>query len=106
MTFRELSELTGEPLRFVQIELTEEDAKILRQIPGYENFDPRKEVLLMIKAVYGLKDAPRAWRLEWSAAAVGRARALLHSQNLRLVEDVQIPVGAHRIGEGALCRAS
>ena len=62
MTFEELSRITGEPLRQVQFELTPEDALLLRKIPGFEGFDPNTEVLTMIKAIYGLKDAPRAWR--------------------------------------------
>ena len=62
LSFKELSELTGEPLRVVQFELSREDAKILQKIAGFEAFNAEKEVLLMVKAVYGLKDAPRAWR--------------------------------------------
>ena len=62
MTFEELSRITGEKLRVVQFEVTPEDAILLRKIPGFEGFDPATEVLSMIKAVYGLKDAPRAWR--------------------------------------------
>ena len=61
MTFEEYAKLTGEPLRVVQFELTREDAVTLQKIPGFETFDPDTEVLLMVKAVYGLKDAPRAW---------------------------------------------
>ena len=62
MTFEELSKLTGEPLRAVEFDLSPEDVKILRQIPGFETFDPATETLTMIKPIYGLKDAPRAWR--------------------------------------------
>ena len=62
MTFQELSELTGEPVRSVQCELAPEDVTMLRTIPGFEDFDPKTEVLDMLKAIYGLKDAPRAWR--------------------------------------------
>lgn len=62
MTCEELVRLTGEPLRYVEVELTSEDAALLRKIPGYENFNVKAEVLKMLKAVHGLKDAPRAWR--------------------------------------------
>ena len=34
----------------VQFELTKDDAAILRGIPGFETFDPREEVLAMVKA--------------------------------------------------------
>ncbi len=62
LSFKELSELTGEPLRVVQFELHPDDIKLLREISGYSDFNPRTEVIEMVKAVYGLKDAPRAWR--------------------------------------------
>jgi hypothetical protein len=62
MTFEDLSRLTGEPLRAVEFDLSPEDVKILKQIPGFETFDPATETLTMIKPIYGLKDAPRAWR--------------------------------------------
>ena len=62
MTFEELSRLTGMPLRKVEFTLAADDVALLRKIKGYEDFDPLKEVLAMIKPIYGLKDAPRAWR--------------------------------------------
>ena len=62
MTFAELAELTGEPLRAVQFELSAADVALLQCIPGFENFNPHLECLSMIKPIYGLKDAPRAWR--------------------------------------------
>ena len=64
LTWEELSEVTGTVLRSVQFELTRpEDVALLRTLPGFKDFDPNYEVLDMIKAIYGLKDAPRAWRL-------------------------------------------
>jgi hypothetical protein len=62
MTFEELARLSGEPLRHVQFELAPEDVLLLKKLPGFENFDPATEVLDMVKPIYGLKDAPRAWR--------------------------------------------
>ena len=62
LTFEDLSQLTGTEVRKVQFRLAPEDIPILRKIPGYEDFDPETEVLEMIKPIYGLKDAPRAWR--------------------------------------------
>ena len=46
----------------MKVDLTPEDTVLLKQVPGYETFDPRYEVLSMKKAVYGLKDSPRDWR--------------------------------------------
>ena len=64
MTFQEMSKLTGDPIRSVQVLLRPDDVEVIRAIPGYEDFDPARECLDMVKAVYGLKDAPRAWRFE------------------------------------------
>ena len=61
MTFEELSRLSGQPLRTVQFELAAADIPLLKRIPGFEDFDPNREVLTMFKPIYGLKDAPRAW---------------------------------------------
>ncbi len=36
--------------------------ELLRKIKGFEDFHPARETLEMIKPIYGLKDAPRAWR--------------------------------------------
>ncbi len=64
MTFAELSELTGQPMRAVEFQVNGEDLEILRDIPGFEDYDPNEEVLSMEKPIYGLKDAPRAWRVK------------------------------------------
>ena len=62
MTFEEYARATGEQLREVEFEVTAEDAELIRKLPGFEDFDYKTEVLKMLKAIYGLKDAPRAWR--------------------------------------------
>ena len=62
MTFAEMARHTGEPLRSVEFDLHPRDVPILRKLKGFELFDPRTETLRMIKPIYGLKDAPRAWR--------------------------------------------
>ena len=41
MTSEELAQLTGEPLRHVEVDLAPEDIVLLKQLPGYETFDPR-----------------------------------------------------------------
>ena len=60
MTFAEIAELTGEPLREVQFDFPAADAWLLRQLPQMHNFDINSELLDLIKAMWGLKDAPRA----------------------------------------------
>jgi hypothetical protein len=62
MTFEELSKYTGEPLRHIQLQLSASDVEFVRKQKGFEDFDPARECIDMLKAVYGLKDAPRAWR--------------------------------------------
>ena len=39
-----------------------EDHECLRRLLDVNDFDPVKEILAMTKPIYGLKDAPRAWR--------------------------------------------
>ena len=46
----------------MEVDLDAEDVALIRQLPGYTDFNPRTETFQMLKAVYGLKDAPRAWR--------------------------------------------
>ena len=62
MTFEELAKYTGEPVRSVEFELHPNDVIYLRALPDFGDFNPATEVLTMIKPIYGLKDAPRAWR--------------------------------------------
>ena len=59
VTYEELSELTGEPAREVNFYLPASNVPLLRKIPGFESFDPQKEVLHCDKPGTGLVDAPR-----------------------------------------------
>ena len=70
LTFEEYARLTGQQLRAVQFRVAPSDVPLVRRIKGYEDFDPDKEVLTMLKAIYGLKDAPRAWRKRLHLALV------------------------------------
>eukprot|EP00435_Cladocopium_sp_Y103_P048141 s730_g14.t1 len=62
LTFAELHESGGQ-LREVQISLPPGGEFLLRDIEGYEDFDPFSEVLVLIKPGFGLRDAPRLWLL-------------------------------------------
>ena len=62
MTFEQIAQLTGAPLREVEFDLAPEDVQLLHKLPGWSDFDPARETIRMLKPVYGLKDAPRAWR--------------------------------------------
>lgn len=63
LTFQEIAELTGEPLRSVQFVMPPGCVHLLRRLPGLEDFDPITEILDFLKAMWGLKDAPRAFGL-------------------------------------------
>ena len=61
VTYQELSEITGEPLRDVNFYLNPVSVAVLKQVPGFEDFDPALEVLHCTKPVTGSVDAPRAF---------------------------------------------
>ena len=67
LTFEEVSKMTGQPLRSVQLTLPKGAAALLQRIPGYESFDPVLHVLDMLRPGFGLKDAPRLWHLRCDA---------------------------------------
>ena len=58
LIFEEVSKMTGQPLRSVQLTLPKGAAALLQKIPGYESFDPVLHVLDMLRPGFGLKDAP------------------------------------------------
>ena len=63
MTFEQIGKLEGEIKREVQLTLPPGCIPVLQQIQGYEDFDPNREVLAMLRGGFGLKDAPRLWQL-------------------------------------------
>ena len=62
LSFEELSKLTGTECRAVPLDVPKQDLDCLKQIKGFENLTRFVEILTMLKPIYGLKDAPRAWR--------------------------------------------
>eukprot|EP00975_Prorocentrum_lima_P044854 9393549-Prorocentrum_lima.AAC.1 len=57
MTFQEIARETGDNLRSVQFDFPAADVWILRKLPGMEDFDNTVEILDLVKAMWGLKDA-------------------------------------------------
>ena len=55
--------ITGVQQREVCLEITKGSLASVRQLPGMEDFDPNIHVLQMLKGGFGLKDAPRMWRI-------------------------------------------
>ena len=62
LTFEEFAELTDTELRMVEMKLSDRDIEIFKKLPGMEKFDPKIHFIKLLKPIYGLKDAPRAWR--------------------------------------------
>ena len=58
MTYEKIAEMTGEPLRSVQFDFPRHDAWLLQQLPGMSDYNHHTEVLDLVKALWGLKDAP------------------------------------------------
>ncbi|MFM7985663.1 MAG: hypothetical protein ACKPKO_40760, partial [Candidatus Fonsibacter sp.] len=63
VTYKELAGATGEPLREVNFVLPANCIALLRQIPGYETFNPALAVLHCEKPGTGCNDAPRCFSL-------------------------------------------
>ena len=61
-TFEELSALKSQDMRKVEFDAPETDIDCLKQLQNVKDYDPAKEALTMLKPIYGLKDAPGAWR--------------------------------------------
>ena len=76
VTYEELAELTGEPLREVNFDLDWESTNYLRHLPGFEGFNRNTEVLGMLKPGTGCVDAPRCFSLKLSGAVVGKFGAV------------------------------
>ena len=55
--------MTGEPTREVISYLPASSILLLRKVPGFETFDPQKEVLHCDKPGTGLTDAPRVFSI-------------------------------------------
>ena len=64
VTYKELAELSGEPLREVNFVLPACCIQFLRRILGYEDFDPAREVLHCDKPGTGCNDAPRCFSMK------------------------------------------
>ena len=68
MTFEQIAKVTGKPIRSVQFKVPANTVHLLKRLPGMADFDPTREVLNFLKAMWGLKDAPRAFGMQRDAA--------------------------------------
>ena len=62
MAFEEFSALSGQDIRKIEFDVPKVDIECFSQLFDFKYFDPVNEALAMLKPMYGLKDAPRAWR--------------------------------------------
>ena len=62
MTFEEFSAFSGHDIGKVEFDMFKADMICLCELPEFNDFHPVKETLVMLKPVYGLKGAFRAWR--------------------------------------------
>eukprot|EP00959_Pyramimonas_sp_CCMP1952_P190760 3989649-Pyramimonas_sp.AAC.1 len=61
LTYQELAEATGEKERVECFTLPPGSATVLRDLPGFENYDESKHCLQCLEMGTGTKDAPRAF---------------------------------------------
>ena len=61
LAFEDFSVLTGQPIRKVELDVPKVGFDCLRQLPDFNDFDPKYETLTMLRPIYGLEDAPRVW---------------------------------------------
>ena len=64
VSYQELAENTGQPLRDVSFELRGEALACLRLLPGFQDFNSRREVLHCLKPGTGCRDAPKCFSLK------------------------------------------
>ena len=67
MDFSELSKITGSEIRDVAFVPPKGSEKYFTELHGLHDLNFAVEVLKLLKAVYGLRDAPRAWRMRLDA---------------------------------------
>lgn len=70
LTFEEMAKLNGTEVRTAGFLMPKGSEEALRQIPGFEKYDPTIHEVVMCKPIYGLKDAPRAWRQRLHASLI------------------------------------
>ena len=85
LTFAQLAELTGEKVRRAAFLPPVGYESFVAELPNCQHFCKLKHELEMLKAIYGLKDAPRAWRKRLHLALVK-----LRAEQLRTDTNVYI----------------
>ena len=63
LTFGEMYKMGLMDQREVCLYIPKNSLNLIRKLPGMEDFDPDYHVLQMLKGGFGLKYAPRMWRI-------------------------------------------
>eukprot|EP00975_Prorocentrum_lima_P058068 12180059-Prorocentrum_lima.AAC.1 len=66
MTFKEIASETGDTMRSVQFDFPPAGVWIMRKLPGMEDYGSSLEIPDLLKAMWRLKDAPRAFGMRLS----------------------------------------
>ena len=77
LTFEEMSKLTGSEVRTAAFSVPKTSEYLIKLLPGFEAYDSSVHEIIMLKPIYGLKDAPRAWRQKLHQVLTG-----LHGRSL------------------------
>ena len=88
VSYQELAETTGKPLRDVSFTLSRQGNEVLKMVDGFQDFDPAKEVLHCLKPGTGCRDAPRSFSIQLRKVteAFGLKSSML-DQELELLYD-------------------
>lgn len=62
LSFEDLAKLAGTTVRKCAFKFPREYVEFLKEHAAFADYDESKHELFMLKPVYGLRDAPRAWR--------------------------------------------
>jgi hypothetical protein len=68
MNFTDYAEITGEPIRQISFSPPTNSEPLIRELKGFETFNSTTECLNLLKPAYGLRDAPRAWKVRLDKA--------------------------------------
>ena len=81
ISYEDLARETGEPLREVNFQLPSGCVPLLRQLDGYSDYCPVREVLHLDKPGTGLKDAPRCFSKKLSRCTSAFGLTPLHADD-------------------------
>jgi hypothetical protein len=79
LSFKELAAMGNGELRQIAFTPPKDSEQYFRELPGCGWYNPDKHVLNMLKPVYGLRDAPKAWKTKLDIVLRGTGAQPLHT---------------------------